>query len=156
MARRMFVVGTALFLAGCARVGDVNRTSFYTSHDMSDFFQKAVARAGTQIEGRVPMVRTANTAADKTLSISFKGDDAMRRRIVQEYKQYAMRELQAADLSVLEDSVTPRVGEEMLCDFDIFYSTSDARTEGLLRISSVLDHRGYVIIEVHILEYKGR
>jgi hypothetical protein len=151
----MGVAGTVLFLAGCTQVGDVNRTSFYTSHQMRDFFQKAVARENARIEGTVPMVRTANAAADKTLSISFQGDDETRRRIVQEYKRYAMSELQAADLSPFEDSVTQHVREDMLCDFDILYSTSDGRTDGLLRTSSVVDHRGYVIIEVHLLEYKG-
>jgi hypothetical protein len=44
----------------------------------------------------------------------------------------------------------------MLRDFDLFYSTRDAKTEGLLETSSVVDHRGYVIVEVHLLEYRGR
>jgi hypothetical protein len=158
MVRRICVFGTVLFLAGCAQVGNecVNHTSFCKSHQMADFFQHAVARENTRIESRVPMVRTVGTAGDKSLSLSFKGDDQMRRRIVQEYKQNALSELQAADLSAQEDSVTQRLGEQMLRDCDIFYSTRDAKTEGLLETSSVLDHRGYVIIEVHLLEYKGR
>jgi hypothetical protein len=158
MVRRMCVVATALFLAGCGQFsqGCVSHTSFYKSHELIRYFQQAVTRENAHIESRLPMVRTVGTAGDKTLSISFKGDDEMRRRLVQEYKQYVMRELRAADLSAHEDPVTQRHSEEMLRDFDIFYTTRDARTEGLLETSSVVDHRGYVIVEVHLLEYKGR